>query len=32
MFSRLSTQYVSGISDSPMWNRGNWARSKSRTL
>ena len=32
MFSRLNTQYVSGISDSPMWKRGNCSRSNSRTL
>src|SRR5262249_41749685 len=32
MFNRLNTQYVSGISDSPMWNRGNLSRSNNRTL
>src|SRR5439155_7021429 len=31
MPSFWSTQYVSGISDSPMWNRGKRIRSKSRT-
>src|SRR5687768_12343800 len=32
MLRRFSTQYVSGISDSPMWNRGKGSRSNSRTL
>ena len=32
MPSRFSTQYVSGISDSPMWNRGKRSRSNSATL
>jgi hypothetical protein len=31
MFSFLSTQYVSGISDSPMWKRGNFSRSNRPT-
>ncbi len=32
MFRRFSTQYVSGISDSPMWKRGKRSRSNSCTL
>src|SRR6185436_17849203 len=32
MLSRLSTQYVSGISDSPIWKRGKRSRSNSCTL
>src|SRR5688500_4077543 len=32
MPSRSKVQYVSGISDSPMWKRGNFARSITRTL
>jgi hypothetical protein len=31
MLSRWNTQYVSGISDSPMWKRGNSSRSNSHT-
>src|SRR5262245_42666148 len=31
MFSRSSTQYVSGMSDSPMWKRGKRSRSNSST-
>src|SRR5437868_15262001 len=32
MLRRFRTWYVSGMSDSPMWKRGNFSRSNSRTL
>src|SRR4051794_17296555 len=32
MPSRLKTQYVSGMSDSPMWKRGNFVRSTTSTF
>src|SRR5688572_22750616 len=31
MLSRCKTQYVSGMSDSPTWKRGNCSRSNSST-